>query len=219
MARRNNKQNEIYDKVKTMIFKNEFHSGDIISERELSEKFNTSRTPVREALKKLEYHGLVEIIPQKGAFVKSLSFDFILEIYELRLGLDPIAAYFCAIRHTQEIIDELNICMEKYFEAHKNQDYTLASQYNMDFHKTIAKGAKNRTLEEYEQNLINQCELYIQMNIIDVTHQENSLLQHSQILQHIINSNPDEAAAVAKEHVNQSIAYMLEMTRRYYCPK
>ncbi len=214
--KRENKQHLIYYELRKKIFKQEFKLDEPISERSLCEQFNVSRTPVREALKRLEYEGLIDIMPQKGAFVKELSIDAILRIYEIRLGLDPVAAHLCAVRATKDILDELDLYHKRYVAADKENNFEKAASYNIRFHETIAKGSNNNILYELEKNYISQCEKYIQMNIIEPASQKRSLNFHTLILDSIKNGNSLDAESYSRQHIESALSFMIEVHKRYY---
>lgn len=209
-------QEWIYHNVRDRILKNQLKEGSLISERDLSEQFHTSRTPVREALKRLEYDGLVEILPRRGVFVKTISFDTIFNIYEIRLGLDAVAARLCALRKTDAIVASLEKCMEEYIKADKEGDISRAAKYNMKFHREIAEGSRNPLLSNYENMLINQCYANIQLNAINLSNQKQSIAQHQQILKLIIEENALGAERAARDHVADGIAYLTSIRNQYY---
>src|SRR5689334_13392672 len=81
-----------HDKLKQLILDGEFPVGQPLVERTLADRLGVSRTPVREAIFRLEREGLVQVIEGKGAFVASYTIDDLIEIYQIREGLEPLAA-------------------------------------------------------------------------------------------------------------------------------
>src|SRR5437879_11262961 len=81
-----------YDRLKQLILEGELAPGEPLVERTLADRLSVSRTPVREAIFRLEREGLVEAVDGKGAFVASYAIDDLIEIYQIREGLEPLAA-------------------------------------------------------------------------------------------------------------------------------
>jgi DNA-binding GntR family transcriptional regulator len=210
------KQQAIYQALRSSIMKNELAIGSLLSERDLSIQFNTSRTPVREALKQLEYDGLLEIIPHRGVFVADIKFEDIFEIYEARAGLDAIAVRLFIQRKTDEKIAKLEECMEKYRQTSSEYNIPLATKYNMQFHLEIAEGTMNKRIIQYERQLINQCQRAILLNIISISQQDISVQEHENILLHIKEGNVEEAEKAARDHVLTGITFLSGVYNQYY---
>ena len=82
----------IYQKLRLDIYSSKIHQGAMLTEQEIADSFNVSRTPVREALRKLEQEGLITIIPKKGSIVKQITLQDILEMDQIRELLEPYVA-------------------------------------------------------------------------------------------------------------------------------
>ncbi|KJS20979.1 MAG: hypothetical protein VR72_12575 [Clostridiaceae bacterium BRH_c20a] len=100
---------KIYQKLRLDIYSSKIHQGAMLTEREIADFFNVSRTPVREALRKLEQEGLITIIPKKGSIVKQITLQDILEMDQIRELLEPYVAKIAA----QTIDVDLLIPLEK----------------------------------------------------------------------------------------------------------
>ena len=99
----------IYQKLRLDIYSSKIHQGAMLTEQEIADSFNVSRTPVREALRKLEQEGLITIIPKKGSIVKQITLQDILEMDQIRELLEPYVAKIAA----QTIDVDLLIPLEK----------------------------------------------------------------------------------------------------------
>ena len=88
----------VYEALRRAIVEHEFDAGEPLTEHDLCRRFGTSRTPVREALAKLERDRLVQVVPKKGAFVRTVSADEIRELYQLREALEGLAVRLAAPR-------------------------------------------------------------------------------------------------------------------------
>src|SRR5579864_1268791 len=87
-----------YVELRNMVLNGKWCTGEPMSERELAARLNVSRMPVREALRKLEHDGLLEIVPFRGDFVRKLSAGEVRDIYEVRQAIEGMAAFLAAKR-------------------------------------------------------------------------------------------------------------------------
>ena len=98
----------VYSSLRHMILYNEIKPGDWLRQKEVSEQFQVSRTPVREAFRSLNQEGLVEIVPNHGARISELSIEEFEEIYALRMGIEGLAARLTAEKMTSEQLPPLS---------------------------------------------------------------------------------------------------------------
>ena len=96
----------VYGALRQAILDREFDPGEPLTEGELCRRFRVSRTPVREALAKLERDHLVRVVPKKGAFVRTLSHDEIRDLYEVREALEALAVRLAAPRLAREDLED-----------------------------------------------------------------------------------------------------------------
>ena len=97
----------VYEELKMQILKGSIIPGTRMMEVELAEEMGVSRTPIREAIRKLEKEGLVTIEPRRGAYASMISTEDMVEILEVRQDLEGLAAYFAADRMTKSQMEEL----------------------------------------------------------------------------------------------------------------
>ena len=96
--------NEVYEAIKGKILRMELKSGEPLVEEDLAREFDVSRTPIRDALKRLEHDGFVTIIPYRGSVVREITEGDIVEIYTIRQALESIC-----VKNAVPIISEANI--------------------------------------------------------------------------------------------------------------
>lgn len=136
----------VYQYIKAKILNCEYEPGQLISEKEIVEELNTSRTPVREALNILDGQGLIEIIPKKGIQISTLSIEKLRHIYEMRRILEPVAVREALKYMKDEDIEHLSKLDEKLNQSYVDEDITEAFRWGKDIHLYIAKLSGNETL-------------------------------------------------------------------------
>ena len=118
--------------------------GARLTETEIAERFHISRTPVREAIRRLEADGLVAHLPRTGAVVRRLDHSEVMELYEMRLVLEGTAARLAARAASEVEIDEL-AAINSEMEA-AGDDGAALFELNTQFHRTLTRAARNRFL-------------------------------------------------------------------------
>jgi DNA-binding GntR family transcriptional regulator len=140
---------EVYLRLRSAIVKGHFSPGERFVERALTERLHVSRTPIREAIKRLEQEGLVVCYPHRGCFVRSPSFDEARQAYEMRRVAEGVAGELAATRATEaelRSIQELVAATRLQLEAGDREELLLR---NDEFHQLQVLGAKNAFLEQH----------------------------------------------------------------------
>ena len=147
---------KIYEAIKADIISFNLTSGTMLLEQELAHRFKVSRTPVREALRKLEQEGLARIILRKGAFVPEVSARDAAEIDEIRLYLEGAAVRKAASSISADKLDELEASLDALNQVGlKNEDYQAIFEFDCRFHDEILKAAGNKWMRDTVLRLFN----------------------------------------------------------------
>lgn len=203
----------IYSEIRKAILNNVYLPGTMLVERVLCDKYDVSRTPIREALKQLINEGLLCQIVGTGTFVSEESFEDMIEIFEMREALEREAIKLFIIKDNDILINKLEECYKTQMIC-ENSDPVNFMERDMDFHFIIADGAKNRRLiyalemiydqirmmamsAENDGNLRSMARLHHQ-KIIDAVRKRDVELGEKCIVEHIIE--------VKKYHMSKYIA-------------
>ena len=138
---------DLFNKLRDDILQNKIKAGEKLTEQRICQEYKVSRTPVREAFQKLELDGLIEIIPNRGAFVLGLTRQDIEDMYELRAAYESIAVKWAIDRMTAEEFEEMQEAFElmEFYTMKKDPVKMLA--INTKFHQIIYNGTRNRMLQ------------------------------------------------------------------------
>jgi DNA-binding GntR family transcriptional regulator len=196
------KQQLAYEKIKEAIITEKYKADQLLSTRELSADLNISRTPVAAALRRLAYEGFVEDIQEKGMFVSRVHIEDFIELYEIKMGMEGVAARLCAVRKTDRLIRQLEDTLLQYEKEVKKGNYLKAVQKDNEFHSLLIEGAKNKRLENYMRVVLEQCGRAVTLSASDPVRMETVILPaHKKILDAIVAGEPDRAEKAAREHV------------------
>ena len=205
----NNKQEYAYNIIKDSIIKEEYAPNEMISTRSLCEKLGISRTPITEAFKRLSYEGFVEMVPNRGVIVSSVSARDLVEIYQLREGIEGVAARMCAQNQPMETIGQMRQCLDEGAEAFRNGQYGKAISMDNKFHTLLIAGSGNERMMQVMASILHQSG---RGNFLQATATERmklSAVQHRSILKAIMDRDPDQAEMHAREHMRGVQVFVL----------
>ena len=143
----------VYEELKAQILKGDIKPGTRMMEVELAEVLGVSRTPVREAIRKLEKEGLVKIEPRRGAYASELSVKDMVDILEVRQSMEGLAAYYCAQRINDEQKEQLRDYALAFNEAVEEGVYEDMISYDTKFHHLIVECCDNDILVHMVEQL------------------------------------------------------------------
>lgn len=201
-----------YKGIKEMVISG-LPAGTPLVERDLCEKLNVSRTPVREALRQLANEGLVDMIDGKGVFVAKIRFEDMVEIFELREVLESLAVRLFVNRREPVLVDMLNELMVRQEKAYEDDDHPALMDCDMEFHELIAKGSRNKRLYEMIVSIYNQIRQMAISVQDDQKIRDLAVKSHRQIMDAIKKSDEEEASRLMAQHIVETKQYHIE---RYY---
>jgi len=137
-----------YEQIKAAIYTRRFSPGFALTEKTLCVSLKVSRSPVRNALRKLADEGLVTIFPNRGAFVTELDEEQIRQLYEVKIELETLACRMGIKNFTSQDIDSLNRLIEEEQSAFSERNFRQYLEINGKFHELIVSRANNRYLTE-----------------------------------------------------------------------
>ena len=199
--------------LREAIFNGTLKPRERLMEVQLAQELGVSRTPVREALRKLEQEGFINIIPRKGAYVAELSLKDIEDVFEIRIALEGLAASLCAERITGEELRELErllLAKEIYIQ---HQDLQQVVVVDGDFHANLYQGSHNARLKNILENLRDQIQRYRTTSLSFPGRMDISLKEHRQILQAITKGDGAKASLLLQEHLQNTKKTLLEFLR------
>ena len=136
----------VFEKLREAIVDGTLPSGERLMEVQLAEDLGVSRTPVREAIRRLEMEGFVVMTPRKGAYVSGFSLKDITDVFEIREALEALAASLAAERISEEQVADLHRHLELFEKATANHDVEEWVKLDTSFHAVIYNASQNERL-------------------------------------------------------------------------
>ncbi len=193
----------VYEALRRAIVEHEFDAGEPLTEHELCRRFGTSRTPVREALAKLERDRLVQVVPKKGAFVRTISADEIRELYQLREALEGLAVRLAAPRVDREDLAGFEARFRVMKDQGKRATYVEVRTLGEEFHSFLIKQAGNAKLQEALAQIREQVRSVWNMSIMAPRRAQGLVHEHLALLAALRAGNVRRAERLMVAHVRR----------------
>jgi DNA-binding GntR family transcriptional regulator len=193
--------NAIYATLREGILAGILLPGDRLAEPQLAGLFKRSRTPVREAILRLEWERLAERSARRGFVVGGVTREEILEVYAVREVIDALAARLAAqgcLPMELEHIQWLNRRLRKAGEEH---DYKLMVELNIEFHEAIARGSRNGLLLQFMRQIHDWVRRFRETTLSYQGRATQAANEHDALLEALANRDPDAAERIAREHM------------------
>ncbi|MBQ8563098.1 MAG: GntR family transcriptional regulator [Firmicutes bacterium] len=199
----------VYEELKRQILVGEIAPGTRMMEVELADVMGVSRTPVREAIRKLEKEGLVTIEPRKGAYASNISIKDMVDVLEVRQGLEGMAAAIASGRITQQQKEELLSIVDKYKAAVEAANIEEIIKYDEAFHSQIISISGNKTLMQVFSIVQELALRFRYIYYDDFNRYESMPREHQLIEEAIMSGNADKARVAAGDHVSKLKEFIL----------
>ncbi len=202
---------KVFEALESEILKGELERGETLSENKISARLGVSRTPVREALQRLEQEGLVKTEPGKGAVVLGISQGDLLDIYEIRIRIEGLAARYAARNITDEQAKEMLDLVElQEFYAMKNDSQNLRD-IDSKFHSMIYKFCTSRILTDTLTSLHHRIERFRRMSVEMGGRGNLSVEEHREIAEALASHDEDKAESLLIEHIKNARDKLFEV--------
>ncbi len=197
---------QIADMLRDMIMTGKIKEGSKINENELCSSMGVSKTPLREALRVLSVEGLIELIPNRGAFVNQPDFAEINEMFDVMILLEGFCARSACMKMSPKDfsqLEKLHCQLERKFENGDQEGYI---QINNQYHSLVQQLAGNRSLNQIIDGLRKRVLLYRFQSLMAEGRMLESIQEHRELLEVFRNRNHDKAEKLMQDHLKKQLA-------------
>jgi len=202
---------QVLEALKEMIANHRFKPGARINVEQLTKEFGVSRTPVWEAVRRLEQEGLVINMPNRGVFMAEFTPEMAVGLYEVRAVLEDLTGKLAAKRIKIQTLEEMEKCLESQKEVIEKQDLIEYSRLDFEFHAAVYKSCGNPYLQEFLQAIKNKMRP-ISMHIEPIL--PRLYQDHQKILKALKDRDPKKAGAVLRGHCEKMIKQIEKSIQR-----
>ena len=204
----------VFNTLREAILRGDLEPGERLMEIALANRLGVSRTPIREAIRKLELEGLVVMIPRKGAHVASITKKDLQDVLEVRTSLEILAAKLACERMDDQQRENLYQALEHFKDVLKTKDVTAIAGADVDFHDVIFASTQNARLVQILNNLREQMYRYRLEYLKGFSSHERLLQEHRALAAAIEAKDQELAAAIVRAHIeNQEISVIRHISQ------
>lgn len=195
----------VFQTLEQAILMGELEPGERLMEIQLANRLGVSRTPIREAIRKLELEGLVVMIPRKGAQVAKITERDLKNVLEVRCALEELAVELACQRITPDELDSLKKTCEEFRRATERKDLSLLAEKDIAFHDIIYGASHNDRLIQMLNNLRQQMYRYRIEYLKDNTAHQTLIKEHQTLIQYIEKKDIQQAQEMMKHHIYNQV--------------
>lgn len=199
----------VFNTLRRAILRGELKPGERLMEIQLANKLGVSRTPIREAIRKLELEGLVLMIPRKGAEVAEITEKNLRDVLEVRCALEELAVRLACERIDKRGIKELHTAADRFRDVLGSDDITQIAQADEAFHDVIFTATDNERLIQLLNNLREQMYRYRIEYLKKKECYPQLLGEHEAIISAIERHDKEKATRITGQHINNQVDTVL----------
>lgn len=197
----------VFTTLREAILRGNLKPGERLMEIQLAKKLGVSRTPIREAIRKLELEGLVVMIPRKGAEVAKITEKDLNDVLEVRCALEELAVELACRNITAEQIERMKQLLDEFKSAMSGNDVTSIAEKDVAFHDVIFTSTHNRRLIQLISNLSEQMYRYRVEYLKNPQGHAQLVKEHEEIIDNLERKDVEQAKKNIKKHIyNQVMA-------------
>ena len=204
----------VFNTLRRAILKGELKPGERLMEITLADKLGVSRTPIREAIRKLELEGLVVMAPRKGAKVASITERDLNDVLEVRKGMEVLAISLACKRITGEELEKLETLEQSFQKLIESGNLTELAEMDVKFHDTIYQATNNQRLVQLLNNLREQMYRYRMEYLKDIAVRRTLAEEHKAICRALRERDEQQAEEYVSIHIdNQQKAIIRSLSQ------
>ena len=203
----------VFNTLRKAILTGQLKPGERLMEVHLANSLGVSRTPIREAIRKLELEGLVIMIPRRGAEVARITEKSLKDVLEVRRALDVLSVELACDRITEEDIERLLNACQDFEQAARGKDSSVIAKADVDLHDIIVEATGNQRLQQLVNNLSEQMYRYRFVYIKEESQHDTLVVEHREIYESIARRDKERAMAAARIHIDNQEKSIIRQIR------
>jgi DNA-binding GntR family transcriptional regulator len=197
-----NLRDQVYDILKNMIVLREIGPGEKINEELFAKQTGVSRTPIREALCRLENENIVEMIPRRGAFVRKQSAETVREVLEVREALEAMVTRLATRNSHKTLLQKLGKCLDDIIQVPDEKRFlTQYTKSDVKFHLLLLEAACNRMLQQMMETVNTHLQIIRLRTVVLPGRAKKTVAEHYLILEAMQKQDEKAAETLMKRHI------------------
>lgn len=200
---------QVFEKLENDIIQGVYPKGEILTELRLAEQLGVSRTPIREALRRLEEERLIEDTG-KGSRVLGITVEDLVDIMNIRQRIEGLASYYATLNMTPEGLAELSHIVDLQDFYFSKEDADRLRQVDDQFHDTILRLSNRNVIHDTMVPLLRKTRRYRRISLENRSRTTKSKQEHREIYEAIASGNAELAMELTTKHIANAMDHMIE---------
>lgn len=201
----------VFEALREAIIHGRLQPGERLMEIQLADELGVSRTPVREAIRKLELEGFVVMIPRKGAYVADITLKEISDVFEIRGALEGLAAELAAERATEEEIECMERLLVELAAVIERKDLQKIVEIDTRFHETLYASSRNERLSQLISLLREQIQRFRTKTMTHPARMKVALEEHRALVEALSARDPALSRRLSQEHIQSAESSLMSL--------
>lgn len=206
----------VYSYLLSQILTGNLKPGEKIAEARIAKEFSTSRTPIREAMRKLESQGLIQIFPKRYAQVTSFSEKEIQDIGMIRVSLDILSIKLVSLYGNKAELLKLKNIAQECLQAFRDNDGVKRRKLDSDFHTELCRMSKNTLLFNMQEDLSLKIQFILMHNDFKSTNDEKHLKEHIEIADALLEKDVEKALKLDIKHLSEFYCLRIDSPEDFF---
>ncbi|MFQ6332691.1 GntR family transcriptional regulator [Methylophilus sp. 3sh_L] len=202
----------LYTQLKQKIISFELYPGTRVTEQVLAEMFGVSRTPIRQALQRLEIEGFLSIRPKQGCFIRELDVNELMEYYEARIALELLIVESAVNAMTDKQLEQMMALWHPDIHDNELQHGIDLGEKDESFHVGLALASDKPVLASLLKNINHRIRVIRRLDLNSDNRSQRTYKEHFEILQHIKERDTSKAKQAMKRHIQRSREFAKTLT-------
>lgn len=200
---------QVFEKLENDIIQGVYAKGEVLTELKLVEQMGVSRTPIREALRRLEQERLIAE-SGKGSVVLGITEDDLLDIMNIRQRIEGLAAYYATVNMTPEGLQELTHIVDLQEFYYNKKDKEHLRQVDDEFHELICQLSRRGVIYDTLLPLLRKTRRYRRISMDDWDRTTSTMHEHRKMYEAMASGNADLAMELTTQHIANAKRHMIE---------
>lgn len=203
---------QVYAQLRELILSFELYPGSRVTETELAERFQVSRTPVREALQRLETEGYLSVRPKQGVFIRQLDVSELAQYYRVRVALELTALDIVCATVADRVLKEIAAAWNPDTQPGRSDDFVRMAERDEEFHIQLAEVSGNQVLAAYLRDINHRIRVIRRLDFTDNGRVDTTYAEHHAIVQSLLARDLERARRLMQAHINASERFAKTVT-------
>lgn len=205
-------QRDLYGDIREMILNFDLAPGSRVTETELADRFDVSRTPIRSALQRLQAEGYLTVLPKQGCFIREIDVEYLTQLYQVRIALEMLSLEGASVHMRDAQLKQLANEWNPDRAGEHSMDPSELEARDEAFHVALAEGSGNLALAHYLDDINLHIRVIRRLDFTDAGRVDNTYDEHYRVCRYLLRRDLAKAQELMRGHILRSENFAKTLT-------